>query len=261
MTVAELKEMLSEIKNSSVKNGRSRIGPIRFRSLFGDDVFTANIISRDDFGDVLLVSSGKNEEAYTLDQIESGISAFGDDTEVLFDVVGKDLYEIIGSWRMDDEGNVTVTVYDPLGEFDDDYDGSDVSSDSEVDDDYDDVSSDSEVEDGEGDTMTVGRLRSVLAIFNSDKVLYVSDGEVIDNFTVDAVYLRNGEAVLQSNEIEDTQEYSFTVGYVQYCLAWFEEDAPACFMYCDEDNDFVFYDIVDYHVDDDGDLVLDVSLR
>ena len=248
MTVAELKEMLSEIKNSSVKNGRSRIGPIRFRSLFGDDVFTANIISRDDFGDVLLVSSGKNEEAYTLDQIESGISAFGDDTEVLFDVVGKDLYEIIGSWRMDDEGNVTVTVYDPLGEFDDDYDGSDVSSDSEVDDE-------------EGDTMTVGRLRSVLAKFDSDRVLYVSDGEDIDNCTVDAVYLRNGEAVLQSNEIEDTREYSLMVGYVQYCLAWFEEDAPACFMYCDEDNGFVFYDIVDYHVDDDGDLVLEVSLR
>ena len=75
------------------------------------------------------------------------------------------------------------------------------------------------------------------------------------------VCITEGEVVLQSNEIKDSQEYAPTIAYIQHCLDWFDYDDDVCEMYCDEDNNYDFYDITGHYIDGDGDLVLEVRCR
>lgn len=246
MTVEELEDMMLAITSARNENGTIQNGFIQFNIGDEDGPYTVNRIYQDEDGDVCVESNEEDEDEYTVDQIGTEVSAFPEDTYVYFKVVDEDgdeeNYDFTDEWEIDDDGDTLVELCDN----DDDY--------------YDD--DDDDDEDGEEyDTMSVGRLRKIISLYDPDQKLYVSDGDDISNCTVDSVYLRNGEAVLQSNEIEGTQDHSFTLGYLLHCLEWFSEDCPACFMHCDEDNDFGFYNIDDYHTDDDGDLVLEISGR
>lgn len=110
--------------------------------------------------------------------------------------------------------------------------------------------------------MQLSELVEILSnLDNNEGCLYISDVYDIDEATIDCVYFRNDEVVLQSNEIEDSQEFSPTIAYILHCLDWFDYDDDVCVMYCDEDNDYTFYDIEGYHIDGDGDLVLEISGR
>lgn len=110
--------------------------------------------------------------------------------------------------------------------------------------------------------MQLSELAEILSNLDNDRgCLYIDDGYNFDSATIDCVYYRNDEVVLQSNEIEDSQEFSPTIAYIQHCLDWFDYDDDVCVMYCDEDNDFSFYDITGYHIDGDGDLVLELQSR
>ena len=91
--------------------------------------------------------------------------------------------------------------------------------------------------------MTVHELKIALLGHDEYDKVYVPEGYLVSYLTIDSIYSRNGEVVLQSNEIEDTLEYSLRAGYILHCLEWFDEDMEVCLMECDEDNDYTFYDI------------------
>lgn len=110
--------------------------------------------------------------------------------------------------------------------------------------------------------MQVSKLAEILSNLDNDSgCLYIDDGYDFTPATIDCVYYREDEVVLQSNEIEDSQEYSPTIAYIRHCLDWFDDDDDVCVMYCDEDNDYDFYDIAGYHIDGDDDMILEVSRR
>lgn len=110
--------------------------------------------------------------------------------------------------------------------------------------------------------MQVSELAEILSNHDNDSgCLYINNGYDFNSATIDCVYYREDEVVLQSNEIEDTQEYSPTIAYIQHCLNWFDSDDDVCVMICDEDNDYVFYDITDHYIDGDGDLFLYLRVK
>ena len=250
MTADELTDLMLEITKARMDNGTISNGSIVFDYDDEDGPYSVNRIYLDDDGDVCLESNEEDEDEYDVDQIGTEVSAFDEDAYVYFKIVDEDgdevCYEISDDWELDDDGNTSVDWYDD-------------------DEDYYDADDDADDEDngGQGDTLSVGRLRSIIAGYDDDQLLYVNDGDDISDCTVDVVYLRNGEAVLQSNEIEhgENHQYSPTLGYIRHCLAWFDDDTSACFMYCDNDNDYSFYDITGSYTDGDGDLVLEISSR
>lgn len=121
--------------------------------------------------------------------------------------------------------------------------------------------------------MTVGELIEELEDFitedNSRKHnnLYVCsscysecyDGEDIENHTIDAVYPRNGEVVLQSNESDD--EWSLRLNYIVHCLKFFNNDTEVVYMDCDDDNNYDFHDTEYCYIDDDDDFVIQCEER
>ena len=243
--------MMLEITAARVENGTIENGYIQFNIDDEDGPYTVNQIYLDDDGDVCLESNEEGEDEYDVDQIVTEVSAFDEDTYVYFKVVDEDgneeCYDISDEWEVDDDGDTMVELYD---DDDDDEEG---------DDGYDDETN------GEmNDSMTVERLRFILSMFDTDRHLYVSDNDEISDCTVDAIFPRNGEAVLQSNELDPSgvlHRHSITLSYIDHCLKWFDDEDHVCFMHCDEDNDCAFYDIVDYRRDEDDNLELVISMR
>lgn len=101
--------------------------------------------------------------------------------------------------------------------------------------------------------MTVGELRSALKFFWAEdrerhylSHVYINDGEDIDNFTIDSVYYRCGEVVLQSNET-DNGNWCLIAPYVLHCLKFFDRDLEVCIQVSDEDLDWEYFDTGDLY--------------
>lgn len=92
--------------------------------------------------------------------------------------------------------------------------------------------------------------------------LHVSDGYYLDH-TIDCVYYRKGEVVLQSNET-DNGNWDLIIPYIIHCLKFFKRDLEVIVMESDDDLDYAYYDIKGFHLagekwDDDNKFTLDVS--
>lgn len=107
--------------------------------------------------------------------------------------------------------------------------------------------------------MNVGQLIEEIEHYlnNNDGVyynnMYVSDEDTMDGFTIDSVYYRCGEVVLQSNET-DTGDWSLILPYILHCLRFFNRNLEVCVQYSDEDLDWMYYSTDYTYVDDDGDF-------
>lgn len=72
----------------------------------------------------------------------------------------------------------------------------------------------------------------------------------VDEDTIDCVYFRCGEVVLQSNET-DNGNWSLIIPYIIHCLKFFDWDTTVVFCDSDEDLDYEYYDITDFYVLDE----------
>ncbi len=68
--------------------------------------------------------------------------------------------------------------------------------------------------------------------------LYIWDPE-LGWCTIDAIKLRNGEMILQSNEI-DERRYSLRLNFIRHCACFFDADTTVTAMLVDEDEDYEF---------------------
>lgn len=115
--------------------------------------------------------------------------------------------------------------------------------------------------------MTVGKiinnLNSYLYANKSGRYynkLYLSDGNELEDATVDSVYYRSGEIVLQSNET-DNGDWSLIIPYIIHCLKFFQKDLEVCVQVSDEDLDYEYFDADYTYVDSDGDVQISCSSR
>ncbi len=101
-------------------------------------------------------------------------------------------------------------------------------------------------------------VKELIEIIDSDE--FTGDSIYTDDeFSINSIYYRNGEVILQSNEIDS--ECELDVSFISHCLNYFDYDDEICFMICDEDNDFWFYDITSHYIDGEGDIRLNLSSR
>ena len=106
--------------------------------------------------------------------------------------------------------------------------------------------------------MKVGELISALEnyLYEDRKERYLQrlyyDG---GDGTIDCVYYRRGEVILQSNET-DGGNWSLIVPYVIHCLKFFDENKKVRVSYVDEGLDWELYDIVEYYITEDGRFVM-----
>lgn len=90
--------------------------------------------------------------------------------------------------------------------------------------------------------------------------LYISDGYEYEDVTIDCVYYRNGEVVLQSNET-DNRNWSLIIPYIIHCLRFFNPNTEVCIQVSDEDLDWEYLDTDYTYVDDDDDFQISCSSR
>lgn len=67
--------------------------------------------------------------------------------------------------------------------------------------------------------------------------MFINDGYEIDNYTIDSIYYRCGEVVLQSNET-DNGDCSLIAPYVLHCLKFFKKNLEVCVQVSDENLDY-----------------------
>ena len=67
--------------------------------------------------------------------------------------------------------------------------------------------------------------------------MYIYDGYQYEDVTIDCVYFRNGEVVLQSNET-DNGNWSLIIPYVIHCLRLFNPNTEVCVQVSDVDLDW-----------------------
>lgn len=67
--------------------------------------------------------------------------------------------------------------------------------------------------------------------------------------TIDSVYYRCGEVILQSNET-DNGNWSLIAPYILHCLKFFKKDLTVCVQVSDEDLDWQYYDVLGGCADD-----------
>ena len=115
--------------------------------------------------------------------------------------------------------------------------------------------------------MTVGELIFALESFLSEdrkgrylNHVFINDGYDIDNYTIDSVYFRCGEVVLQSNET-DNGDWCLIVPYVLHCLKFFRKDMEVCIQVSDEDLDWEYYDTNSSYIEDGNRFVISCSSR
>lgn len=90
--------------------------------------------------------------------------------------------------------------------------------------------------------------------------LYISDEDNYTDITIDSVYYRCGEVVLQSNET-DTPRWSLIIPYIIHCLKFFNGNTEVCVQVSDEDLDWEYLDTIDTYTDGDGDFTISCSCR
>ncbi len=90
--------------------------------------------------------------------------------------------------------------------------------------------------------------------------VFINDGYDIDNYTIDSVYYRCGEVVLQSNET-DNGDWCLIVPYVLHCLKFFNKNLEVCIQVSDEDLDWEYYDTNNCYIEDGHRFVISCSSR
>ena len=107
--------------------------------------------------------------------------------------------------------------------------------------------------------MKVGELISALEnyLYENKKERYLQRLYYNWDATIDCVYYRMGEVVLQSNET-DGGNWSLIIPCIIHCLKFFDEDMNVRVSYVDEDLDWELFDIVDYSITEDGRFVMQV---
>lgn len=115
--------------------------------------------------------------------------------------------------------------------------------------------------------MTVGELISALEAFLSENRkrrylhhVFINDTYEIDNYTIDSVYYRCGEVVLQSNET-DNGDWCLIAPYVLHCLKFFKKDMEVCIQVSDKDLDWEYYDTDSFYIEDGERFVIACSSR
>ncbi len=115
--------------------------------------------------------------------------------------------------------------------------------------------------------MTVGDLIKAIENFlEEDKKgrylnhVFINDGYEIDNYTIDNVYYRCGEVVLQSNET-DNGDWCLIAPYVLHCLKFFKRNLEVCVQVNDEDLDYYYYNTENCYIEDGNRFVISCSSR
>ena len=103
--------------------------------------------------------------------------------------------------------------------------------------------------------MTVGELIFELESFLSEDRknrykhhVFINDGYDICDYTINSVYYRNREVVLQSNET-DNGNWDLIAPYVLHCLKFFKKDLTVCIQVSDEDLDYEYFDTIKGYVE------------
>ena len=103
--------------------------------------------------------------------------------------------------------------------------------------------------------MTVGELIFELESFLSEDRknrykhhVFINDGYDICDYTINPVYYRNREVVLQSNET-DNGNWDLIAPYVLHCLKFFKKDLTVCIQVSDEDLDYEYFDTIKCYVE------------
>lgn len=110
--------------------------------------------------------------------------------------------------------------------------------------------------------MKVGELITVLENYLNEnkKERYLQRLYYDWDATIDCVYYRKGEVILQSNET-DNGKWSLIIPYVIHCLKFFDRSLDVFVSYVDEDLDWDLYYIDGYYITEDGRFVIETSLR
>lgn len=85
--------------------------------------------------------------------------------------------------------------------------------------------------------------------------LYITDGYNYECSSIDCVYYRNGEVVLQSNET-DNGNWALIIPYIIHCLKFFNKNMDVCVQVSDEDLDYDYLEPIRTTIDDDDDIFL-----
>ena len=103
--------------------------------------------------------------------------------------------------------------------------------------------------------MTVGELIFELESFLSEDRknrykhhVFINDGYDICDYTINSVYYRNREVVLQSNET-DNGNWDLIAPYVLHWLKFFKKDLTVCIQVSDEDLDYEYFDTIKCYVE------------
>ena len=78
--------------------------------------------------------------------------------------------------------------------------------------------------------------------------VFINDGYDICDYTINSVYYRNREVVLQSNET-DNGNWDLIAPYVLHCLKFFKKDLTVCIQVSDEDLDYEYFDTIKCYVE------------
>jgi hypothetical protein len=115
--------------------------------------------------------------------------------------------------------------------------------------------------------MNVGELIDAIEIFLKEdrrgralSRIYINDGYDIDDYTIDSVYYRCGEVVLQSNET-DNGNWALIAPYVLHCLKFFKRSTNVCIQVSDEDLDWEYYDTCGCYINDNNQFVISCQCR
>lgn len=102
--------------------------------------------------------------------------------------------------------------------------------------------------------MKVGELISALKNYLDEdpEERYLQRLHTENDCSIDCVYYRCGEVVLQSNET-DNGNWSLIIPYVIHCLKFFNYNMDVCVQVSDEDLDYAYYDISGYDIIDSYD--------
>lgn len=230
MNVNDLRNLLREIREELQKRGLKN-APVLFDRGSSRN-YAINTVGRNKEGLCWLGQTQADREDYDLDMVEKKLSTFNGDEPVFFKtLLGKSWYNLSKDWDIEGTGTVVIQVFEGNGFI--------------------------------GNAMTVGQLADILSRHDSrETAICASDGKKINSVYVDGYCFKDSELVLHS-EIYQVGGVSIpSTAHLLHDIAWYDKDATVCYMYCLKTPGLCdFYDITGYHLDQDGDLILDVSKR
>jgi len=233
MKIKDLRNLLQEIREEALKRELKNTVVHFENEDSGISHSPVNTVSRLPDGYWVVGLSDVDRDDYDLDVIERKISKADEEAMVYYvKGFGRNRFcNISKDWKFDDDGRIIIQAYG---------------------------------DNGMGvNPMTVGQLNEILSQYDSRNIgMRVSDGKKLKDVKVDGYCFKSAELVLHANVYQMISICPPSTSHLIHELKFLDSDCNVCFMNCYKTPGLHdFYDITGYHLNDNGDLVLDVSMR